>query len=49
MILAGPGERIVLGHVAEDRTIFVPGALAAARWAKGQKPGVYTMADVLAV
>jgi 4-hydroxy-tetrahydrodipicolinate reductase len=49
VILAGPGERIVLGHVAEDRTIFVPGALAAARWAKGKKPGLYTMADVLAV
>lgn len=49
VILAGPGERIVLGHVAEDRSLFVPGALAAARWAKGKKPGLYTMADVLAV
>jgi 4-hydroxy-tetrahydrodipicolinate reductase len=49
VILAGPGERIVLGHVAEDRTIFVPGALAAARWAKGKKPGLYTMADILAL
>jgi len=49
VILAGPGERLVLGHVAEDRSLFVPGALAAARWAKGKKPGLYTMADVLAV
>jgi 4-hydroxy-tetrahydrodipicolinate reductase len=49
VILAGPGERIVLGHVAEDRSLFVPGALAAARWAKGKKPGLYTIADVLAV
>jgi 4-hydroxy-tetrahydrodipicolinate reductase len=48
VILAGPGERLVLGHVAEDRTLFVPGALAAARWTKGKAPGLYTMADVLA-
>ena len=47
VILAGPHERIVLGHVAEDRTIFANGALAAARWGQGRKPGLYTMRDVL--
>jgi 4-hydroxy-tetrahydrodipicolinate reductase len=47
VILAGPGERIVLGHVAEDRAIFARGALAAALWGHGRKPGLYTMADVL--
>mgnify|MGYP001599626040 FL=1 len=47
VILAGPHERVVLGHVAEDRIIFATGALAAARWAQGRKPGLYAMADVL--
>jgi 4-hydroxy-tetrahydrodipicolinate reductase len=47
VILAGPHERIELVHRAEDRMIFARGALAAARWAKGQKPGLYSMADVL--
>jgi 4-hydroxy-tetrahydrodipicolinate reductase len=47
VILAGPGERVVLSHSAEDRTIFAPGAVAAALWGQGKKPGLYTMADVL--
>ena len=47
VILAGPGERIVLSHVAEDRTIFARGAIAAARWGQDKKPGLYAMADVL--
>ena len=47
VILAGPHERIVLRHVAEDRAIFANGALQAARWGQGQKPGLYAMADVL--
>ena len=47
VILAGPGEHITLSHVAEDRTIFAHGALTAARWGHGQKPGLYSMTDVL--
>jgi 4-hydroxy-tetrahydrodipicolinate reductase len=47
VILAGDHERIVLGHVAEDRAIFANGALTAARWGLGKKPGLYAMADVL--
>jgi len=47
VILAGPKERIVLRHVAEDRDIFASGALTAARWGQGKKPGLYSMADVL--
>lgn len=47
VILAGSQERLVLSHVAEDRMIFARGALAAARWAQGKKPGLYAMADVL--
>jgi 4-hydroxy-tetrahydrodipicolinate reductase len=47
VVLAGAGERIVLSHVAEDRSIFARGAVTAALWGKGKKPGLYTMADVL--
>jgi 4-hydroxy-tetrahydrodipicolinate reductase len=47
VILAGPGERITLSHSAEDRSIFAKGALAAARWGQGKKPGLYGMTDVL--
>lgn len=47
VIFAGPHERLVLRHLAEDRGIFARGALAAARWAPGRAPGLYAMADVL--
>jgi 4-hydroxy-tetrahydrodipicolinate reductase len=47
VILAGTGERITLSHSAEDRTIFAHGALTAARWGHGKKPGLYAMSDVL--
>lgn len=47
VIFAGPSERLILSHAAEDRAIFAHGALKAAAWAKGKKPGLYTMADVL--
>ena len=47
VIFAGPYERIELSHRAEDRLIFAHGALKAALWARGQKPGLYSMADVL--
>jgi 4-hydroxy-tetrahydrodipicolinate reductase len=47
VIFAGPAERIELVHRAEDRMIFARGALAAALWARGKKPGLYSMADVL--
>jgi 4-hydroxy-tetrahydrodipicolinate reductase len=49
VIFAGPHERVVLSHTAEDRIIFARGALAAARWLQGKSPGLYTMADVLGV
>jgi 4-hydroxy-tetrahydrodipicolinate reductase len=47
VIFAGPHERIELAHKAEDRMIFARGAVKAALWARGQKPGLYGMADVL--
>ena len=45
--LAGAGERLELRHVAEDRAQFAKGAVRAALWARGRKPGRYDMADVL--
>jgi 4-hydroxy-tetrahydrodipicolinate reductase len=47
VIFAGPMERIELTHRAEDRTMFAQGAVTAALWARGKKPGLYSMADVL--
>ncbi|WP_323015118.1 4-hydroxy-tetrahydrodipicolinate reductase [Devosia sp.] len=47
VILAGPSERIELNHRAEDRAIFAHGAARATLWAAGQKPGLYSMADML--
>jgi len=47
VIFAGPAERLELEHKAEDRIIFARGALHAARWALTQKPGLYSMMDVL--
>ncbi|EFM55364.1 4-hydroxy-tetrahydrodipicolinate reductase [Brucella inopinata] len=47
VILAGAGERVVLSHHAEDRSIFARGAIKAALWAHGKKPGLYSMLDVL--
>src|SRR3981081_3985915 len=47
VIFAGPHELIQLAHQAEDRTMFAQGAIKAALWARNQKPGFYSMADVL--
>ena len=47
VVFAGPAERIELTHKAEDRMIFARGAVKAAMWAHGRKPGLYSMADVL--
>ena len=47
VILAGPSERIELNHIADNRALFADGAVRAALWARGQQPGLYSMADVL--
>ncbi|RWX76632.1 4-hydroxy-tetrahydrodipicolinate reductase [Neorhizobium lilium] len=47
VILAGEGELLTLSHSARDRSIFARGAVAAALWARDQKPGFYSMLDVL--
>jgi 4-hydroxy-tetrahydrodipicolinate reductase len=47
VVFAAPGERIELAHVATDRAIFARGAVQAAKWAVGHKPGLYGISDVL--
>jgi 4-hydroxy-tetrahydrodipicolinate reductase len=47
VIFAGPHERITLSHHAENRGIFSRGAIRAALWGQGKKPGLYSMMDVL--
>jgi len=47
VIFSGAAERVELAHKADDRMIFARGALHAARWARTQKPGLYSMTDVL--
>lgn len=47
VMFAGAAERIELSHKAESRDIFAYGAVKAALWCKGQKPGLYNMNDVL--
>lgn len=42
-------EQLALSHRALDRAVFARGALAAAKWAAGKGPGLYTMRDVLAL
>jgi 4-hydroxy-tetrahydrodipicolinate reductase len=44
---AALGERLELTHVATNRDTFAHGALRAARWLAGQKPGRYAIADML--
>lgn len=40
-------ETIEISHRAYDRSVFATGALQAARWVVGKKPGLYDMNDVL--
>ncbi|MEM7711419.1 MAG: 4-hydroxy-tetrahydrodipicolinate reductase [Pseudomonadota bacterium] len=47
VIFAGDGERIVLRHLATDRTVFARGALRAALWGQGKGSGSFDMMDVL--
>ena len=47
VILAGPQERLVLSHSAEDRMIFAHGAVRGAAWLMGREPGRYAMGQVL--
>lgn len=47
LIFAAGTEHIELTHRAYDRRAFANGAIRAALWVRGQKPGLYSMMDVL--
>ena len=47
VMFAALGERVILRHVASDRSVFARGAIKAAFWAKGRAAGAYDMLDVL--
>lgn len=47
VIFAAPGERIEITHKSSSREHYATGALMAARWVFDQRPGLYSMADVL--
>src|SRR3546814_6081716 len=47
VIFATEGERIEIGHRAENRTIFARGAVKAALWLADQPAGRYDMKSVL--
>ncbi|HDZ82115.1 MAG TPA: 4-hydroxy-tetrahydrodipicolinate reductase [Roseobacter sp.] len=47
VLFAANGERIILRHVASDRSVFARGAIKAALWGQGKSPGEYDMLDVL--
>jgi 4-hydroxy-tetrahydrodipicolinate reductase len=47
VMFAGPGETFEITHRAHSRDVFAHGALRAAQWLSGKRPGLYDMADVL--
>jgi len=49
VIFGALGERITLNHTAHSRDTFARGAIRAAQWLTGKKPGSYSMADVLGI
>lgn len=48
VLFAGAGERLELKHSAQSRSTFAHGALSAARWIAGKRPGLYSLADTFA-
>jgi 4-hydroxy-tetrahydrodipicolinate reductase len=49
VIFAGAGERVEVTVRSQSRATYANGALRAARWLRGKPPGLYEMADVLAM
>jgi 4-hydroxy-tetrahydrodipicolinate reductase len=47
VMFAGSGERLEFIHRAHSRDNFAQGAIRAAKWIAGKKPGLYDMQDVL--
>jgi 4-hydroxy-tetrahydrodipicolinate reductase len=49
VLFATEGERVEISHRATSRDAFAKGALRAAVWLVGRKPGLYDMQDVLGI
>ena len=49
VIFSTLGEKLTLNHTAHSRDTFARGALRAALWLTGKKPGLYSMTDVLSI
>lgn len=47
VVFAAEDEILTLSHSARDRSLFARGAVAAAAWVAGRRPGAYDMQDVL--
>ena len=47
VVMSSRTERLTFAHSVTTRQVFADGALRAARWIVGQKPGRYAMSDVL--
>ena len=47
VIFFGTSERVKISHSAENRSVFAAGALKAAAFLAEQKPGLYSMDDVV--
>ena len=47
IVFTSPNERLEFTHSVTTRDVFAQGALVAARWIAVQKPGRYSMRDVL--
>src|SRR5262249_60027319 len=47
VMFAAAGERLELSHRAFSRETYAAGAVRAAQWLMGKKPGLYGMKDVL--
>ncbi len=43
----GEEETLTIEHTAMNRKVFARGALRAARWIAGRKPGLYSMTDLI--
>jgi 4-hydroxy-tetrahydrodipicolinate reductase len=49
VIFSTLGETVAVSHTAHNRDTFVRGALRAAKWLVGKKPGLYSVANVLGI
>ena len=47
VVFAAEDELLTISHSARDRSLFARGAVEAAVWTRGRRPGLYDMQDVL--